>query len=107
MSITLSNNANPLNVVSVPFCLSQYVSYEMLGSKTEFHKTALAYGLIGFSIAITHNVFIFYFLALFLRVHGLRSDYFYLGQSLFLIWNSLNDAVFGWMLDGANAATSV
>ncbi len=85
----------------------------MLGRAT---KLGLAYGATGFSAALLHNVFLTYYVHLFMAVYKLESMsfifyrifayyhltpegvWFYVGEVIYMIWNSLNDPVFGWII---------
>lgn len=37
----------------------------------------------------------------FLSVHKISSEMFYFGQAIFLVWNSVNDPIIGWLSDRA------
>lgn len=67
-----------------------------------FHKTIavrLAYGSMSLFIAILHNVFLLYYVDIFVSVYKIDRNSFWLGEAIFLVWNSLNDPLFGWLSD--------
>ncbi|ESO03349.1 hypothetical protein HELRODRAFT_112249 [Helobdella robusta] len=60
---------------------------------------ALCYGSISFFINILHNIFLIYHVDVFLNVYKIDKTSFWVGEIIFLIWNSLNDPIFGWISD--------
>ena len=52
-----------------------------------------------FSSACLNNLFVTYYLELFMYVAKIEPRWFYVGQIIFMIWNSVNDPLFGWMSD--------
>ena len=75
----------------------------MLDNKNSSPLLPVAYGLGALAAAALHNVFITYYVHLFLKTYSLSSGWFYLGESLFMIWNSLNDPWFGWLIEGQSS----
>lgn len=69
-------------------------------------KAALCYGSISLFTTILHNVFILYHIELFVNVFKIDKTSFWIGESLFLIWNSVNDPLFGWIGDKASVSAS-
>ena len=57
------------------------------------------YGAIAFFNTILHNVFLLYHVETFVSVYRIDKASFWIGETLFLLWNSLNDPLFGWMSD--------
>ncbi|XP_029201215.2 transmembrane protein 180-like isoform X1 [Acropora millepora] len=67
-----------------------------------FHKSfavRIAYGSMSLYIAILHNVFLLYYVDIFVSVYKIDRNSFWLGETIFLVWNSLNDPLFGWLSD--------
>ncbi|KAM4635855.1 transmembrane protein 180 [Discoglossus pictus] len=65
-----------------------------------FHlPTAVLYGSLSFFISILHNVFLLYYVDTFVSVYKIDKLSFWIGETIFLIWNSLNDPLFGWISD--------
>jgi Na+/melibiose symporter-like transporter len=60
---------------------------------------AIAYGVTSFSAAALHNIFITYYVHLFLHTYKLDSTWFYIGELIFMVWNAVNDPWFGWMIE--------
>eukprot|EP00117_Sycon_ciliatum_P044873 scpid44646/ scgid32311/ Transmembrane protein 180 len=61
----------------------------------------LAYGLMSFCQAVLHNLFLVYHVDVFVSVFKISQSAFWLGEAIFLIWNSLNDSLFGWFSDSS------
>eukprot|EP01138_Halocafeteria_seosinensis_P015609 gb/GECG01015930.1/.p1 GENE.gb/GECG01015930.1/~~gb/GECG01015930.1/.p1 ORF type:complete len:545 (+),score=44.94 gb/GECG01015930.1/:1-1635(+) len=49
------------------------------------------------------TLFYTYYIPLFLKTWGLTYGWFYTGQTLFLLWNAINDPLFGWLQDNPSA----
>ncbi len=46
-------------------------------------------------------MFLLYHIKFYLQVFKISESAFWIGELLFLIWNSCNDFVFGWLFDKA------
>ncbi|XP_041368158.1 transmembrane protein 180-like [Gigantopelta aegis] len=57
------------------------------------------YGSMAFYITILNNVFLLYHVDMFVSVYKIDKLSFWIGEVIFLAWNSLNDPLFGWMSD--------
>lgn len=57
------------------------------------------YGILAFFMAILHNIFLLYHVDLFVTVYKIDKTSFWIGEVVFLIWNSINDPLFGWISD--------
>ncbi|XP_029934101.1 transmembrane protein 180 [Myripristis murdjan] len=64
-------------------------------------STALLYGCLALFTSILHNVFLLYYVETFVSVYKIDKISFWVGETVFLIWNSLNDPLFGWLSDRA------
>ncbi|XP_035262519.1 transmembrane protein 180 [Anguilla anguilla] len=62
-------------------------------------STAVLYGSLSLFISILHNVFLLYYVETFVSVYKIDKVSFWVGETVFLIWNSLNDPLFGWLSD--------
>ena len=62
-------------------------------------SVALYYGLIALFVAIIHNVFLLYHVETFVSIYKIDKFSFWAGEIIFLIWNSCNDPLFGWLSD--------
>ncbi len=60
---------------------------------------AVAFGATMFGSACINNLFVTYYMDLFCGVVSVSSTWFFLGQVIFMLWNALNDFVFGWFSD--------
>jgi hypothetical protein len=61
-------------------------------------KIALAYSATSFAATAIHNLFILYYVDLFFSVYKLDHTWFYVGETVFLVWNSVNDPLIGWCI---------
>uniref|UniRef100_A0A673WLA0 Major facilitator superfamily domain containing 13A n=1 Tax=Salmo trutta TaxID=8032 RepID=A0A673WLA0_SALTR len=59
--------------------------------------TAVLYGSLSLFVSILHNVFLLYYVETFVSVYKIDKLSFWVGETVFLIWNSLNDPLFGWL----------
>lgn len=66
----------------------------------EPRSSMVAYGLVAMAAAALNNVYLVYYVTLF-QAAGLSRPAFVLGQGLYMMWNSVNDPLFGWALDSA------
>ncbi|XP_063077627.1 transmembrane protein 180 [Engraulis encrasicolus] len=64
-------------------------------------STAVLYGSLSLFVSILHNVFLLYYVETFVSVYKIDKLSFWVGETVFLIWNSLNDPLFGWLSDRA------
>ncbi|XP_026866262.1 transmembrane protein 180 [Electrophorus electricus] len=62
-------------------------------------STAVLYGSLSLFVSILHNVFLLYYVDTFVSVYKIDKLSFWVGETVFLIWNSLNDPLFGWLSD--------
>ncbi|XP_051002660.1 transmembrane protein 180 [Acomys russatus] len=61
--------------------------------------TAVVYGSLALFTSILHNVFLLYYVDTFVSVYKINKVSFWVGETVFLLWNSLNDPLFGWLSD--------
>ncbi|KAL4612922.1 transmembrane protein 180-like [Arapaima gigas] len=66
---------------------------------TDVIPTTVLYGSLSLFISILHNVFLLYYVDTFVSVYKIDKVSFWVGETVFLIWNSLNDPLFGWLSD--------
>ena len=50
-------------------------------------------------ITVLNNVFLLYYVDMFVSVYKIDKLSFWIGEVIFLAWNSFNDPLFGWMSD--------
>jgi len=67
--------------------------------KLTHNQVILFYGSMSFFLTLIHNVFLLYYLDMFVSVYKISKSSFYFGEIVFLIWNSINDPFFGWLSD--------
>nr|KAF6322571.1 major facilitator superfamily domain containing 13A [Pipistrellus kuhlii] len=61
--------------------------------------TAVVYGSLTLFTTVLHNVFLLYYVDTFVSVYKISKAAFWVGETVFLLWNSLNDPLFGWLSD--------
>ncbi|XP_040599407.1 transmembrane protein 180 isoform X2 [Mesocricetus auratus] len=61
--------------------------------------TAVVYGSLALFTSILHNVFLLYYVDTFVSVYKINKVSFWIGETVFLLWNSFNDPLFGWFSD--------
>ena len=49
--------------------------------------------------ACINSLFVTYYLEMFTTVAELHGSWFFLGQAVFMLWNMVNDPLFGWLTD--------
>lgn len=64
-------------------------------------STSVLYGSLALFISVLHNVFLLYYVETFVSVYKIDKVSFWVGETVFLIWNSVNDPLFGWLSDRA------
>ena len=62
-------------------------------------SVVISYSISSFASACLHTLFISYYVDVFRNWYYLEDDAFYWGEFIFLIWNSVNDPLFGWWFD--------
>ncbi len=62
-------------------------------------KVCVLYGLINFCTSLIHNIFLVYHVQAFVSGFGLSKFSFWAAEIVFLVWNAINDPLFGWLLD--------
>jgi len=67
-------------------------------------KQILAFGLTMLGSACLNNIFATYYIELFCYVLDISGWWFFMAQMIFMIWNTLNDPLFGWISDNLASA---
>lgn len=67
----------------------------------------LAYGLGALPLALLNNIWVTYVYVFFISGPLRDSALFLLVQAVFLLWNSVNDPLFGWSVEGQRWQGSV
>lgn len=70
------------------------------------HKVAALYGSISMFTAILHNIFLLYHIDMFVSIFKIDKTSFWIGETIFLIWNSVNDPLIGWLNDHGQLSDS-
>ena len=85
--------------LAIPITLLETMTKSKRLRSSEDTLSAFAFGATMFSSACLNNLFVTYYLELFLYVQKVDPWWFYIGQILFMVWNSINDPLFGWLSD--------
>lgn len=64
-----------------------------------YESAYVYYGSISLFTTILHNLFILYHIDMFVSVYKIDKTSFWIGEMVFLLWNSINDPLFGWLGD--------
>lgn len=67
----------------------------------------IAYGSLALFTTVLHNIFLLFHVDMFVSVYKIDKTSFWVGEIVFLIWNSLNDPLFGWISDRKYLSSSV
>ena len=67
----------------------------------------VAYGALSLFTTVLHNIFLLFHVDMFVSVYKIDKTSFWVGEIVFLIWNSLNDPLFGWISDRKYLSSSV
>lgn len=59
----------------------------------------VCYGSMALFITMLHNVFLLYHVETFVSIYKIDKKSFWIGEAIFLVWNSCNDPLFGWVSD--------
>jgi Na+/melibiose symporter-like transporter len=62
-------------------------------------KSHVAYAATMFASSAINNLFVTYYLEVFVYVVNISPAWFYAGQTIFMLWNAVNDPLFGWLSD--------
>ena len=65
----------------------------------EAHRIAYIYSLLIFFKSSIHYIHLVYYVQIFVSVYKIDSISFGIVQCIFLLWNTLNDPLFGWLND--------
>lgn len=67
----------------------------------KINKNALAYSATTLAATMMNSVFNFYYVKTFLNVYKISNYWFNVAQIVFLIWNAINDPLFGYFQDSS------
>uniref|UniRef100_A0A8V0Z8W6 Transmembrane protein 180 n=1 Tax=Gallus gallus TaxID=9031 RepID=A0A8V0Z8W6_CHICK len=67
----------------------------------EIHPNALAYSMTTLGAGMMNSVFNFYYVKLFLNRYRISEVAFHQAQVVFMIWNAINDPLFGYIQDNS------
>ena len=62
-------------------------------------RIELYYGSISFYITSLNTLFILYHVDAYLNIYKIDQTSFWIGETIFMLWNSFNDPLFGWLSD--------
>lgn len=67
----------------------------------ELNQNALAYSATTLAATMMNSIFQFYYVKIFLNVYRISNYWFNLAQIVFLVWNAINDPLFGYFQDSS------
>lgn len=68
------------------------------------NKNAVAYVATSFAATSMNTIFFFYYVKIFLDIYGVTQKWFQFAQITYMIWNAINDPIFGYFQDNSNWA---
>ena len=63
------------------------------------HMLSVAYASTNLASGMMHSVFMFYYVKVFLDRYHVSESWFQVSQILYMVWNSINDPLFGYFQD--------
>ncbi|KAL6460589.1 hypothetical protein MHYP_G00305550 [Metynnis hypsauchen] len=66
------------------------------------HPAAVAYSMTTLGSSMMNSIFSFYYVKLFLNKYRISEAAFHQSQVVYMIWNALNDPLFGYLQDNSN-----
>ncbi|KAG7459383.1 hypothetical protein MATL_G00210030 [Megalops atlanticus] len=68
------------------------------------HPAAVAYSMTTLGAGMMNSIFSFYYVKLFLNKYKISESAFHQSQVIYMIWNAVNDPLFGYLQDNSRAA---
>ncbi|XP_062999115.1 transmembrane protein 180-like [Elgaria multicarinata webbii] len=68
---------------------------------SKIHPNALAYSMTTLGAGMMNSIFSFYYVKLFLNRYKISEAAFHQAQIIFMIWNAINDPLFGYIQDNS------
>ncbi|XP_065832470.1 transmembrane protein 180-like isoform X2 [Oscarella lobularis] len=65
------------------------------------YRSALSYSATTLAAQLMHTVFNFYYVKVFLNHYKISDSWFYFAHTTYMLWNAVNDPVFGWLQDNS------
>lgn len=66
----------------------------------------LFYSLLSFFKTSIHYIHLVYYVQTYVSVYKINTHSFWIAESLFLIWNTLNDPLLGWLSDRSSSSVA-
>ncbi|XP_028412326.1 transmembrane protein 180-like isoform X1 [Dendronephthya gigantea] len=66
------------------------------------NKNALAYAAATFGSSLINSIFGFFYVKTFLNIYKINGWWFNTAQIIYMIWNAVNDPLFGYLQDSSN-----
>lgn len=82
---------------TIPRCLSFFVR--------RLHGPSLAYAATTFAAILIDSLFKFYYVKIFLIRYKITDSWFNMAQVVFMIWNAVNDPLFGYLQDNSSPSS--
>ncbi|XP_046848994.1 transmembrane protein 180-like [Xenia sp. Carnegie-2017] len=66
------------------------------------YRNILAYSSITFGSSLINSIFDFYYVRTFLHIYKINNSWFNVAQFVYMVWNAVNDPLFGYLQDSSN-----
>ena len=65
------------------------------------HEKTIAfhYGCLSLFHVLLHNIYLLYHVSIFIKFYKITTTWFWIAELIFVVWNSLNDTIFGIYVD--------
>lgn len=60
---------------------------------------AFHYGCLSLFHVLLHNIYLLYHVSIFIKFYKITTTWFWIAELIFVVWNSLNDTIFGFYVD--------
>ncbi|XP_060587747.1 transmembrane protein 180-like [Ruditapes philippinarum] len=71
-------------------------------SGASLHTRIVALAASSFGLSLVNSAFTFYYVKVFLNHYHIEESWFQLSQTLFMVWNAINDPLFAYCQDSTN-----
>ena len=68
----------------------------------KLHRPSVAYAATTLGASMMNSVWGFYYVKIFLNKYQVSESWFHTSQIIFMVWNAINDPLFGYIQDNMN-----
>lgn len=73
-----------------------------MGVQPSLQSRLLAFGALSMGFSLISAAFGFYYVKVFLNIYHIQENWFQVAQTLFMVWNTVNDPLFAYCQDSTN-----